>query len=66
MTKDKNTPRVSGPDQGYAEALQRIEAARKTRATKLDLSGLNLTALPKELGELKALTELFLHDNPVA
>ena len=54
------------PKQGYAEALRRIEAARQSDATMLNLSGLKLTAVPKELGELKALTVLYLFNNQLS
>ncbi len=47
----------------YAEAAKRIEACAKQRAIKLDLSSLGLTTLPPEIGQLKALTLLNLHDN---
>jgi hypothetical protein len=40
---------------GYEIALERIEAARVSGATQLDLSGLGLTALPPEIGQLKNL-----------
>ncbi|MCI5193586.1 MAG: hypothetical protein D3915_10755 [Candidatus Electrothrix sp. AU1_5] len=43
---------------GYEEALRRIEEARETGATELDLGFQELTELPYELFELKDLTEL--------
>lgn len=43
---------------GYAEALKRIEACRKSRATSLDLMSLGLSELPPEIGQLTALIEL--------
>ncbi|CAG0995343.1 E3 ubiquitin-protein ligase SlrP [Phycisphaerales bacterium] len=46
-------------------ALQRIRDARQTGAELLNLSSLSLTTVPKELGELKALTTLFLHGNQI-
>ena len=38
----------------------RIEAVRKTDATLLDLSNLKLIALPEAIGQLTALTKLWL------
>ncbi len=45
------------------EALRRIEEARNTRSTVLDLSGLGLRSLPPELFELTYLTRLYLGNN---
>jgi len=45
------------------EALQRIAEAKSTGAEELDLSGLNLEALPKQLRELPQLSELDLSYN---
>ncbi|NJR12851.1 hypothetical protein HC776_03090 [bacterium] len=39
-------------DAGYQEALRRIEAARVSGAVELDLSGLGLTTLPPQIGQL--------------
>uniref|UniRef100_UPI001951FBCB helix-turn-helix domain-containing protein n=1 Tax=Halomicronema sp. CCY15110 TaxID=2767773 RepID=UPI001951FBCB len=50
-------------DEGYAEAERRIQAAIANQATELDLSGLNLKAVPPELGQLAHLTELSLDQN---
>ncbi len=47
----------------YAEAVTRIEACRERRKDTLDLSGLGLRALPPEIGQLTALTELELNRN---
>ena len=41
-------------------AEERIEAARKSGARKLDLSELGLTALPEAIGNLTALEDLDL------
>ena len=45
------------------EAEERIEAARKSSARELDLSGLDLTALPEAIGNLTALQQLDLGGN---
>ena len=50
-------------DDGYREAERRIEAARRSGETALDLSGLKLTALPESLGQLTQLQGLFLDNN---
>jgi internalin A len=50
-------------DEGLAEAKQRIQQAILTEATALDLSFLELTAVPAELGQLVNLTELDLSAN---
>lgn len=43
-------------------AESRIEKARKTGETFLDLKGLNLTKLPATIGNLKNLTRLVVND----
>ncbi|MCA9893397.1 MAG: hypothetical protein KC615_10465, partial [Anaerolineae bacterium] len=48
---------------GYDIALERIEAARASGATSLDLNGLGLDTLPPELFQLSHLTYLGLGDN---
>ena len=53
-------------DQAYAEALKRIEEARKTRDTSLDLSGLGLETLPPEIGQISSLQTLTLYGNQLA
>ena len=53
-------------DQAYAEALKRIEKARKTRATALILVGLKLKTLPPEIGQLSSLQSLDLRSNQLA
>jgi Leucine-rich repeat (LRR) protein len=50
-------------DEAYREAEQRIEAARESGATELDLSGLGLTELPDSIANLTALQTLDLTDN---
>ncbi|HEV7403596.1 MAG TPA: COR domain-containing protein [Chthoniobacteraceae bacterium] len=52
--------------QAYDKALERIERCRCAGATELDLSSLGLTRVPPELGQLSALTRLFLHNNQLA
>jgi internalin A len=44
-------------------AEERIEEARKSKATKLDLSNLGLTELPTSIGQLTELRELYVFDN---
>jgi Leucine-rich repeat (LRR) protein len=46
-------------------ALQRIQLAKDTNATSLDLSHLGLIELPVELFELSSLTDLDLSDNKI-
>lgn len=48
---------------GTKEAERRIATALSTGATNLDLSGLELTALPEALGQLTQLQLLYLHGN---
>ena len=55
--------RTWGADEAYQEALRRIEGARRKRATRLDLAGLGLSAVPPEIGKLTALTGLRLQGN---
>ena len=50
-------------DEAYRKAEQKIEAARRSRATKLDLSDMGLTELPESLGQLTQLQSLNLTDN---
>lgn len=47
-------------DSPYDIALQRIEEARISGATSLDLMGLGLTELPPEIGQLSSLQDLSL------
>lgn len=51
------------PDEGYREALRRIEEARRKGSGRLDLSRLRLAALPPEIGQLTALMSLNLSNN---
>jgi internalin A len=48
---------------GSIKALARIEEARRSEATVLDLSELSLTELPESIGQLTALQELSLRGN---
>ena len=45
------------------KALRRIEAARQSHATVLDLSALELEALPESLGQLTQLQQLHVWNN---
>jgi hypothetical protein len=47
----------------YEIALERIEAARQSDATELNLNGLGLTELPPEIGNLTNLQVLGLGSN---
>ncbi|MEM6281281.1 MAG: leucine-rich repeat domain-containing protein [Chloroflexota bacterium] len=57
MAAAQNTPTP------YDTALERIEEAARTNATQLDLSWLQLTELPPEIGQLTALQYLALSVN---
>jgi Leucine-rich repeat (LRR) protein len=50
-------------DEAYREAERRIEAARQTGATELDLRNLKLTEVPESIGQLTHLQKLYLSDN---
>ena len=50
-------------NEGWQEALQRIEKAKLSSETTLDLSGLKLTAIPESLDQLAELESLDLSDN---
>ena len=54
--------------QAYDKALQRIQACLQQgkNGTRLDLSALGLTTLPPEIGQLTALTSLFLYNNQLS
>ena len=51
------------PEEGYEIALERIEEAARTGATGLNLTRLELTTLPVQIGQLVNLTSLNLSDN---
>jgi internalin A len=51
------------PSEGWQRALLRIGKARETRATSIDLSGLNLAAVPDSLARLAKLQALYLSNN---
>ncbi len=51
------------PEEGYIIALARIEDVATTGKTKLDLSGLSLRDLPKEIEKLPHLTSLIASYN---
>jgi internalin A len=53
----------SASDAGYAEALKRIEACRKSGGKTLDLNNLELTRVPPEIGQLSTLEVLQLFGN---
>ncbi len=50
---------------GLQEALKRIEKARHSNAFNLDLSGLNLVAIPDSVAQLTNLQLLALHNNQI-
>ena len=50
-------------DKAYQKAEKKIEEALGTGATRLDLSSMKLTELPKSLGQLTQLQELDINDN---
>ena len=50
-------------DQPYLEAEKKIQEALKSGATELDLRSMELTDLPKSIGQLTQLTELNLSEN---
>lgn len=54
---------AQAPDPAYQEALDRIREAQETGATELDLSGIGLSELPPEIGQLTNLQTLDLSDN---
>ena len=56
-------PQPQPDSPGMAEALKRIEQARREGSTELDLAGLKLTTLPESLWQLTALKELRLFNN---
>ena len=50
-------------DDGYAEALRRIEAARTSGEALIDLTHLGLTEVPPEIGTLTQVVVLLLSGN---
>ena len=50
-------------DNAYKEAEKKIAEALKSGATKLDLSGMELTELPESIGQLTQLQTLNLRNN---
>jgi len=50
----------------YKEAQKRIEKARKTRATELELIRLGLKEVPPTIGQLSSLRELYVNNNQLA
>ena len=50
-------------DEAYKKAEQKIEAARRSGATVLNLGRMNLTELPESLGQLTQLQTLYLSGN---
>ncbi|WP_212662763.1 hypothetical protein [Acaryochloris marina] len=50
-------------NEAYQEAQQRIAEAKRTAASVLNLSNLKLTEVPKKLGQLANLKELYLSQN---
>ena len=50
-------------DKAYQKALDKIKKAAKTNAITLDLSDMGLTQVPKEIGQLASLQELYLYTN---
>ena len=62
MSKRPRRPKAKATDPtSIAEA--RIQEARKNRGTMLDLSGLDLTELPKSIVQISQLQKLYLNDN---
>ncbi len=57
--------RTTNPQEAYEEAMRQIEECRQQgdEGRFLNLSKLGLTALPPEIGQLTALTELRLYNN---
>ena len=49
--------------QGWQEAVRRIEEAKESNATSLDLASLNLTAIPDSLAQIEKLKVLSLRNN---
>ncbi|WP_338849223.1 AAA family ATPase [Massilia sp. W12] len=58
-----NDEEESAAKTAYALALQRIEQCRIKQGTALNLGGMGLAQLPPEIGQLTALTDLYLNEN---
>jgi Leucine-rich repeat (LRR) protein len=56
-------PLAAQDDAGYQEALRRIEEARVSGATELNLAWTSLRALPPEISQLKNLQVLIVYNN---
>ena len=54
------------PEPGWQEAESRIKEARRSGASKLDLSGLWLTSVPDSLAQLANLQNLRLANNQIS
>ena len=50
----------------YYEALKKIKQAARDEVKELDLSGIELTELPAEIGQLTKLTKLYLRNNSLS
>src|SRR5262245_4040221 len=53
-------------DPATEEVLRRIEEARKSKASTLDLSSRKLSTLPEAIGQLSQLQKLDLHGNQLS
>ena len=62
----QNNPEPQVISDGIEEAKRRIAKVKDTKATELDLGGLQLTDIPEELYELTWLTHLYLGGNQEA
>ena len=62
-TGPRPTAQAQDPGSAYQRALDRIQAAKESGATELDLSGMRLAELPPEIGQLANLQELYLSEN---
>ena len=64
-TEELVTAEESENHEGFIEAQKRIQEAIENKATELTLSDLELTSIPKELGQLNKLMQLDLSDNKI-
>lgn len=53
-------------NEGWQEAIRRIEEARRSNAKSLDLSQLKLTEIPESISQLSDITELNLNFNRIS